>query len=104
MLAVADSYEGIPSRLYRKPSEIRSDIFSVRLRIEEINDTLSVHNLLMEFLSEWSRQEPEKWIGELEELLFEARSSLERLSELKGSLDDLREELEDSRWAFGQSE
>ncbi len=101
MFMTANSYEGIPSRLYRAPQEIRRDIFSVKESIEEINDTLSVHNLLMEFLSEWSKKEPEKWIEELEEILCEAKESLERLGELKSSLDELKEELEDSRWAFG---
>ena len=102
MFVVADSYEGIPSRLYRAPKEIRADISSVKEKIEEINDTLSVHNLLMEFLSQWSKEEPERWINELEELLSYAKDSLERLSELKSSLDALKEELEDSRWVFGQ--
>ena len=102
MFVTADSYEGIPSRLYRAPREIREDISSVKEKIEEINDTLSVHNLLMEFLTQWSKEEPERWIDELEELLAFARDSLQRLSELKSSLDALKEELEDSRWVFGQ--
>ncbi len=102
MFVAADSYEGIPSRLYRDPNEIRSDIISVKERIEEINDTLSVHNLLMEFLSEWSREEPQRWIEEMEELLSEARDSLDKLTELKSSLDELKIELEDSKWVFGQ--
>ncbi len=102
MFMVQNSYEGIPSRLYREPKEIRRDILSVKIKIEEINDTLSVHNLLMEFISEWSKEEPTKWIEELEELLFEAKDSLEKLSELRRSLDELFEELEDSKWAFGQ--
>ncbi len=102
MFVEADSYEGVPSRLYRTPLVIREDIASVKEKIEEINDTLSIHNFLMEFLTEWSKEEPERWIAELEELLSEARDSLLRLGELKSTLDLLKEELEDSRWVFGQ--
>ena len=102
MFVEADIYEGIPSRLYRTPSEITEDIATVKAGIKEIDSALSVHDLLMEFITEWAKEEPERWIEELEELLSEARSSLEALTGLKSNLEDLREELEESRWVFGQ--
>lgn len=101
MFVEADLYEGIPSRLYRTPKEITEDIAAVKAGIREIDSALSVHDLLMEFITEWAKEEPKRWIGELEELLSEAKASLKALTELKESLDDLKEELEESRWAFG---
>jgi hypothetical protein len=102
MFVEADLYEGIPSRLYRAPGEIREDILSVKEKIKEIDGSLSVHDLLMEFISEWAKEEPGRWIGELEELLAEAKESLKRLEELNQILDGLREELEDSKWIIGR--
>jgi len=101
MLVRENTYEGIPCRLYRSPREISADIAELKAKIKDINETLSVHNLLMEVMSEWADKEPEKWIGELEELLCEAKDSLEELAELKSSLDELKEEMEDSRWIHG---
>lgn len=101
MFVEADVYEGIPSRIYRAPGEILKDILSVKEKIKEIDSALSVHDLLMEFMTEWAKEEPERWISELEELLSEAKESLSRLDELKDMLDELKEELEDSRWALG---
>ena len=54
----------------------------------------------MEVMSEWADKEPEKWIGELEETLEFAKDALSTLTELKASLDALREELEETRWAL----
>lgn len=100
MFVTCNSYLGIPERLYRDPREIREEIGEIKDKIREVNETLSVHNLLMEVMSEWADKEPEKWIGELEETLEFAKDALSTLTELKASLDALREELEETRWAL----
>ena len=101
MLISSNSYLGTVSRIYRSPSEIRDEMNEIKAKISEANETLSVHNLLMEVMSEWATKEPEKWIGELEETLDFAKESLAELTELKEALDALREELEVTRWALG---
>lgn len=101
MLTACNSYLGIPQRIYRDPREICEEMNQLREKITEVNDTLSVHDLLMEFMSEWANKEPEKWIGELEETLDFAKAALVQLCELKEALSELREELEESRWALG---
>ena len=65
MLNVCNSYLGTPDRLYRDPREIRREMNEIKDKISEVNETLSVHNLLMEVMSEWAQKEPEKWINEL---------------------------------------
>ena len=57
MLAACNSYLGVPARLYRRPSEIRDEMNELKAKIEEVNETLSVHNLLMEVMSEWAKKE-----------------------------------------------
>ena len=101
MLTMSNTYLGIPARLYRSPCEILGEMTELKEKIREVNETLSVHHLLMEVMSEWSDKEPEKWIKELEETLDYAKEALSELRELNQSLDELREELEDVRWAEG---
>jgi hypothetical protein len=90
-------YEGMPPRLYRHPSEIRSDMLAITGRIKETEEMLSVHNLLLEMLPEWASLSPERWIPELTEIVAEAEEALERLSLLRDGLNDLAAELEDVR-------
>ena len=95
----ANAYEGIPSRLYRTPSEIKRDISRVRTQLEEIGEMLSIHNLLINLVSEFATSEPKKWIPELEETVAEAKDALEKARELEELLNDLSAELREARWA-----
>lgn len=100
MYTVMNNVEGCAARLYRSPSEIREDIDIISVKIEEISDMLSVHNLLVEMIPIWAEEEPNKWIPELEDTLAEATEALETLKELKGTLEELRDELEDAKCLF----
>ena len=97
MYTLCDNVEGMPPRLYRSPNQILRDIDYVSIRIADISDMLSIHNLLIEMIPEWSESEPEKWIPELEELLDEANEALDTLKELKERLEGLKLEFEDVR-------
>ena len=97
MLYYGNEREERVPRLYRSPDEIRRDIRTVLRKIKESEEMLSVRNILLEVISEWSEAEPERWMDELEETLAEARESLLRLNELKEGLEELREELRESR-------
>ena len=97
MLYYGNEMEERVPRLYRRPDEIRRDIRTVLRKIKESEEMLSVRNILLEVISEWSEAEPERWMDELEETLAEARESLLRLNELKEGLEELREELRESR-------
>ncbi len=61
---------------------------------------LNIRNILTEAIAEYSRSEPELWIPELRALIDEADGTLSMLRGLKDSLDMLRAELEDARWAL----
>lgn len=97
MYTLMNNVEGTPARLYRSPSEIRKDIESISIKIEETTDMLSVHNILMEMIPMWAEEAPEDWIPELEDTLAEAEEALVCLKELRETLDELRCELEDAR-------
>lgn len=96
MIRPCDVNEGIPPRLYRCPSEIREDISRIRGEIREIENMLTVKNLLMEILTEESRL-PSRWVPELEEVAAYARDSLDKLTSFSERLDELREELFETR-------
>ena len=97
MIFYGDEREGCAPKLYRSPGEIRRDIRTLLRKIKESEEMLSVRNILLEVMSEWSAAEPERWMDELEETLAEARESLEKLNELKEGLEELREELRESK-------
>ena len=101
MITTSNSYLGMPARLYRTPRQIYDDISELKARITEVNDTLCVHDLLMEFMSEWADKEPERWIGELEEIVESAKDALAELGELNEAIEELRGEMEETRWALG---
>ena len=63
---------------------------------------LSIRNILVEMISECSEGEPSKWIPELEEIVCEARQSLERLNRLSVALDSLSTELSETLCAVGR--
>ena len=96
MLSYSSCYEGTPARLYRAPDEIRRDIRKVRREIEEINDQVSIRELLMEILSGCAPDDPERCIPELREILDAAEESLEELRKLSESLVFLEEELRET--------
>ena len=96
MFVNANVYEGMPARLYRSPCEIRRDMTRISKQIKEADEMLSVRNILVELLSEWSDGDGAKWIPELEEIVRDARASLDNLRRLEGAIDDLSCELEES--------
>ncbi len=97
MYSCMNVYEGTPPRLYRTPLEIRRDINSISAKIREIEEMLSVHNLLIEMIPQWAEQSPERWIPELEDTVAEAQEALENLGLLKSALEELQCELEEVR-------
>ena len=101
MFVNSNVYEGMPARLYRSPCEIRRDMTRISKQIKEADEMLSIRNILVEMLTECSGSEPSRWITELEEIVKDARDSLDNLQRLKGAIDDLSEELEESLCAIG---
>jgi chromosome segregation ATPase len=95
MYTTMNNVEGMAPRLYRSPAEILRDMERIKSRIEEISDMLSIHNLIIEMIPEWSSISPENWIPKLEETLDEANDALETLKELKERLAELKSELEE---------
>ena len=95
MYLCMNSYEGTPPRLYRSPDEIRRDMRSIVDKINEQEEMLSVHNLLLEMIPSWAEQSPERWIPELEEMVAEACEALDTIKRLKEALEYLAIELED---------
>ncbi|MBQ8879517.1 MAG: hypothetical protein IJY69_01590 [Clostridia bacterium] len=71
-------------------------------QIKEADEMLSVRNILVEMLSECARGDPERWIPELEELVADARASLDSLTRLKSALSLLSDELEESVCVIGR--
>ena len=95
MLIYGNSEEGRPTRLYRRPGEVREDIAEISERIKEAEEMLSVHSIIVNVLSEWAIMEPKKWISELEESVAQAREAIENLARLGEALEELRAELGD---------
>ena len=98
MYTLMDNVEGMAARFYRSPAEIGRDMERITVKIAEVSDMLSVHNLLIEMIPSWSDQAPEKWIPELEDTVAEASEALATLKELKDKLEELKCELEEVRW------
>lgn len=101
MFVNANVYEGIPARLYRSPCEIRRDMLKISKQIKEADEMLSIHNILMEMLSECAVGEPERWIPELEEIVAEARNSLDNMKRFNLALSELSCELEETLCRVG---
>ena len=93
--------DGEPPRLYRSPSEIKSDIRDIAIRIKETESMLNVRSLLMDMLTAAAENEPEKWIPEIEEVVNEANATLSELRGLKESLDELFDEWREAKCASG---
>ena len=95
------SYTEDRQRIYRRPSEIRSDIAEIKARIDETDNMINVRSLLLDTLCEFADGDPDKWLPEIEEIVAEARETLEHLSSLERTLSDLEDELKRTRWVMG---
>ncbi|MBR5817133.1 MAG: hypothetical protein IKY62_00665 [Clostridia bacterium] len=101
MYKVYDASVGLPPTLYRTPREIRRDISAIKLKINEINERMNLRTLLMDVLSdERTVREPDFWIPEVTEALRGAKEAHESLMGLERELNELCEELKESKWAF----
>ncbi len=94
-------YEGEPVMLYRTPAEIKSDIRDISMRIKEVESLLNIRSLLMDMLTAAQKQDPKKWIPEIEEVVKEAGEALEELRALKDELDELFCEWREAKCASG---
>ena len=101
MLVAYNTYEGEPTRIYRRPADIRRDIADIKARIAETDNMINVRSLLLDALSEVSEGDPDKWLPEIEEIVEEAKETLRFLSVLEQRLSDLEEELKHTRWVMG---
>lgn len=95
MLRFRDIGSGEGVRVYRSAEEIRLDIERVSRGVNEIYSMLNIRNLLVEMLTEYSEELPERWIGALEEVLSEAEALLERARRLEQTLSELSRELDE---------
>ena len=93
-------YEGEADCLYRTPQQIKEDIINIKRRIEATSGMLNIRSIITEMLSEYDPRAPGKWISALEEVVQDARDTLNSLKSLNSDLDLLRRELEDVRWAM----
>ena len=101
MLRYGEYESGEVTRLYRDPSEIRRDMDKINSEIKRASAMFNIRNMLIELLLRSEGEDDEKTIGELELLCEEAREALAELTDLKNSLNDLCEELEETRWEMG---
>ena len=87
--------------VYRRPSDIRSDIAAIRARIAETDNMINVRSLLLDAMCEFSENEPDRWLPEIEEVVEETKRTLAALSELESTLAILEDELRRTRWVMG---
>ncbi len=95
------NYEGIGARLYRSCGEIKEDMDKIREKIDASLGMLNIRTMLTEAMARYAEAEPEVWIPELEGLVAEADATLAELNSLRDTLDILKTELEETRWAVG---
>lgn len=101
MFICANYSDGIPPRLYRSLSEIAEDISIIKAKIAKADEQLTVRSVLMDMISIWAEQSPEKWLPELEETVAEAREALDGLISLNETLDMLIDEFEEAKQICG---
>ena len=101
MLVRKNLTEGASARIYRRPADIRSDIAEIKARIAETDNMINVRSLLLDALCEFSEDEPDRWLPEIEEIVEEARETLKSLSALERTLAELEDELRQTRWVMG---
>ena len=95
------TYEGEPARLYRSPERIREDILVIRKKIESVDSMLNIRTILTDVIDKYAAGDPEKWIPALALIVEDAEETLDSLKKLRENLDQLTEELEDTKWALG---
>lgn len=98
IFARADTYNGLPDRLYRLPEEINRDIKKIKEKIELTGERINVPNVISEILKEAKEREPESFIRELENLVADALDALFELQKLSDSLEILEDELKEVTW------
>jgi hypothetical protein len=101
MYRTYDSNNGIGPRIYRNPSEIKTDIKKIGMEIDETLSMINIRSLLIDILSGDNAASPEKLIPDLEEAIYEAKDALNKLRGLKEELCMLEEELEETRCKVG---
>ncbi len=101
MFKTYDLENGIPPRIYRNPSEIRSDISEIKIKIASVNEMLNIRSILVDILAGERADSPARLIPELEDAISEARDALDKLSGLEQELSALEEELGDAKYILG---
>lgn len=104
MLVSSNTNEGERARIYRRPAEIRSDIAKIKDKIAETDNMINVRSLLLDALCEFSEDEPDRWLPEIEEIVEEARETLKSLAALEKTLAELEDELRHTRWVMGYAD
>lgn len=87
----------MPLRLYRSAEDVTRDISDVRAKIEEIRDSFSVRELLLNMLSEPVERNSDEWIYDLEAILGEAEAARLKMRELCEELGFLEAELGEAK-------
>ena len=87
-----DDVNGMPPMIYRTPAQIKDDMREIKVKIDKVNSMLNIRELLLDMLTEQSGSSKEV-VGDLINLLSEAREALSELSELEEELSTLEEEL-----------
>lgn len=93
--------EGIPGGLYRDTIEIRRDMIIIEEKIKEVEDKLSVRNLISNIMETGDSEDKlidEKTISTLETIIENAERSLFHLERLRDAMNYLEEELSEVRW------
>lgn len=93
--------EGIPGGLYRDTIEIRRDMIIIEEKIKEVEDKLSVRNLISNIMKTGDSEDKlidEKTISTLETIIVNAERSLFHLERLRDAMNYLEEELSEVRW------
>lgn len=90
--------EGIPAGLYRHTSEIRRDMDIVEKKIREIEEKLSVRNLVADIIDSGKEVIDEGFIESMDQVIEDAERSIFHLERLRDAMDYLEEELEEVRW------
>ncbi len=103
MISRYDKAPEYPTRMYRAPEQICSDIRRVATRIREINDMLNIRNIIAEVISEHSEGDPLRRIEAVDELLDYANEALCEMRSLDEALSGLKQELFEAQLAAGYS-
>ena len=90
--------EGIPGGLYRHTSEIRRDMDIVERKIREIEEKLSVRNLVADIIDSGKEVIDEGFIESMDQVIEDAERSIFHLERLRDAMEYLEEELEQVRW------